>query len=107
MAPFISKIDLKLLSISFMHGKVQVDHPVTYSNCGGDRDRDNDNNGTSVDLRGTPFYLSNIFTRFASVGCGNFATTSRNQTDVIGGLKLFRVKPFIEDLAYGYSDYCG
>ncbi|OMO90181.1 hypothetical protein COLO4_19311 [Corchorus olitorius] len=69
-------------------GKVGVNHPVTYSNC---HERGSDKNiGSSVDLRGSPFYFSSIFNTFVSVGCSSVATISHshNQTDVIGGCLL-------------------
>ncbi|OMP04783.1 hypothetical protein COLO4_09304 [Corchorus olitorius] len=83
--PFLNKFDLELFSVSFFEGNVRVRHPVTYSNY-----HQPDNNGASADLRGSPFYFSNIFNRFVSFGCSSLATISHshNKTGVIGGCVL-------------------
>ncbi|KAK8675652.1 hypothetical protein V6N13_033717 [Hibiscus sabdariffa] len=69
--PFISSINMQLLNVSFYDGTVTVNNSVTYSDCLGN---EQENNGVSVDLTGTPFFFSNKFNRFMSVGCGNLAT---------------------------------
>ncbi|XP_039019012.1 uncharacterized protein LOC120150402 [Hibiscus syriacus] len=81
--PFINinGIDQQILEFSFFHGTVVVNHSITYFNC-----RRNNNNGMSLNLKGTPFYYSDIHTIFWSPGCGNLVTvfdeTKRNH---IGG----------------------
>ncbi|XVF65400.1 hypothetical protein PTKIN_Ptkin09bG0245700 [Pterospermum kingtungense] len=82
--PFISSIsDLQLLQVSFLQGSVTVNNSITYSNC---RNKDEENNLVSVDLKDTPFYLSDISNRLFSVGCGSFVTIFRNPTDYpLGG----------------------
>ncbi|KAE8714509.1 Nucleic acid-binding proteins superfamily isoform 1 [Hibiscus syriacus] len=89
--PFISRINLELLGKFWPDDNViSVNNPVTYLNCG-----DKGNNGTtsavSVNLTGTPFFFSNKFNEFGSVGCGNLVFVSRNiQTDPILGSCLQR-----------------
>ncbi|OMO92040.1 hypothetical protein CCACVL1_06929 [Corchorus capsularis] len=87
--PFLNKIDLELNSFQLFQGIVRVNHPVPYSNC---HERGSDKNGSSVDLRGSPFYFSSIFNTFVSVGCSSMATISHSHnqtdTDVIGGCLL-------------------
>ncbi|XVF65405.1 hypothetical protein PTKIN_Ptkin09bG0246200 [Pterospermum kingtungense] len=81
--PFISSINLQLLNASFLQGSVIVNNSITYSNCG---NKDEVENGVSVNLQGTPFYFSDITNRFFSVGCGSFVTVHRNPTDYpLGG----------------------
>ncbi|XP_022722500.1 wall-associated receptor kinase-like 1 [Durio zibethinus] len=76
--PFIRSINMQLLSVSFSLGRVIVNNSVTYFNC---RNKSEDNNGVSVNLTGSPFFFSDIFNRFVSVGCGSVATILRNLTD--------------------------
>ncbi|XVF65398.1 hypothetical protein PTKIN_Ptkin09bG0245500 [Pterospermum kingtungense] len=76
--PFIGSINLQLLSVSFHKGTVVVNNPITYSNC---QNKDEDNDGVSVNLTGTPFYFSDISNVFVSVGCGSLVTISRNSND--------------------------
>ncbi|KAL4366661.1 hypothetical protein GQ457_05G027690 [Hibiscus cannabinus] len=75
--PFISSINMQLLNVSFYDGTVTVNNSVTYSDCLGN---DQENNGVSVDLTGTPFFFSDKFNRFMSVGCGNSAIFLRSPT---------------------------
>ncbi|PPD78505.1 hypothetical protein GOBAR_DD24578 [Gossypium barbadense] len=82
--PFISSIDLELVDVKFSDGRVIINNSITYSNC--NNHQDDRKKGVSVNLTNTPFYFSDIFNLFGSVGCGNFATIYHNQTDYpIGG----------------------
>ncbi|KAA3485596.1 wall-associated receptor kinase-like 3 [Gossypium australe] len=84
LKPFISSINLELVRVKFSDGRVIVNNSITYYNC--NNHQDDRKNGVSVNLTNTPFYFSDIFNRFGSVGCGNFATIYHNQTDdPIGG----------------------
>ncbi|XVE81200.1 hypothetical protein DITRI_Ditri15bG0043800 [Diplodiscus trichospermus] len=81
--PFISSINMQMLNASFSQGIVIVNNSVTYSNCPSE---DEDNNGVSVNLTGSPFFFSHIFNRFVSVGCGYLATILPNRIDYpVGG----------------------
>ncbi|PPS04108.1 hypothetical protein GOBAR_AA16556 [Gossypium barbadense] len=76
--PFITRINLELLGKFWRDNKVvTINNPVTYLNCG-----DKGNNSTispsSVNLQGTPFFFSNQHNTFGSIGCGNLATSFRN-----------------------------
>ncbi|TYI91828.1 hypothetical protein E1A91_D02G022200v1 [Gossypium mustelinum] len=80
----ISSINLELVDVKFSEGRVIINNSLTYSNC--NNHQDDRKKGVSVNLTNTPFYFSDIFNRFGSVGCGNFATIYHNQTDnPIGG----------------------
>ncbi|XVF65407.1 hypothetical protein PTKIN_Ptkin09bG0246400 [Pterospermum kingtungense] len=68
---------------SFSDGTVVVNNSVTYSSC---RSKDEENNGVSVNLTGTPYFFSDIFNKFVSVGCGSLATILRNPTDYPFGI---------------------
>ncbi|TYH81973.1 hypothetical protein ES332_D02G023400v1 [Gossypium tomentosum] len=82
--PFISSIDLELVDVKFSDGRVIINNSITYSNS--NNHQDDRKKGVSVNLTNTPFYFSDIFNLFGSVGCGNFATIYHNQTDdPIGG----------------------
>ncbi|PPD78506.1 hypothetical protein GOBAR_DD24579 [Gossypium barbadense] len=82
--PLISSINLELVDVKFSEGRVIINNSLTYSNC--NNHQDDRKKGVSVNLTNTPFYFSDIFNRFGSVGCGNFATIYHNQTDdPIGG----------------------
>ncbi|XP_017974577.1 PREDICTED: wall-associated receptor kinase-like 8 [Theobroma cacao] len=86
--PFISRINLPLLSVSFFEGSVLVNNSVTYFNC-----RNKENSGVSVNLTGSPFFFSNIKNRFGATGCGSLAAMFLNSgTDVytVGGCLLPR-----------------
>ena len=83
--PFITSISLELLHVSFSLGTVRVSNPVTKFNCS------KKDNGLpfSINLAGgnSPFFFSNGYNRFASVGCDKWTTIVHNQT-VIGGCLL-------------------
>lgn len=85
--PFISSINLELVNVRFSEGRVIVNNSITYSNC--NNHQDDRKNGVSVNLTNTPFYFSDIFNSFGSVGCGNFATLYHNQIDdhIVGCLQ--------------------
>ncbi|XVE81199.1 hypothetical protein DITRI_Ditri15bG0043700 [Diplodiscus trichospermus] len=78
--PFISRIDVELLGNWLYNGgnQVLVNNPVTYVNCG------SKDNG-AVNLIDSPFFFPNSFNGFGSVGCGNLAIISGNQSDPLGG----------------------
>ncbi|XVF65399.1 hypothetical protein PTKIN_Ptkin09bG0245600 [Pterospermum kingtungense] len=59
-------------------GTAVVNNSVTYSNC---LNKAEDNNGVSVNLTGSPFFFSDTFNRFVSVGCGSLATILHSPTD--------------------------
>ncbi|XP_022722173.1 putative wall-associated receptor kinase-like 13 [Durio zibethinus] len=76
--PFISSINMQLLNVSFSQGTVIVNNSITYFNC---PNKSEDNNGVSVNLTGSPFFFSEIFNKFVSVGCGYLVTIFRSRTD--------------------------
>ncbi|XP_022722174.1 wall-associated receptor kinase-like 5 [Durio zibethinus] len=76
--PFISSINMQLLNVSFSRGTVLVNNSITYFNC---PNKSEDNNGVSVNLTGSPFFFSEIFNKFVSVGCGYLVTIFRSRTD--------------------------
>ncbi|KAK8275629.1 hypothetical protein V6Z12_D10G148700 [Gossypium hirsutum] len=51
----INGINLEILDFSFLYGNVVVNHSITYFNC-----RQNNNDGMSLNLTGTPFYYSDF-----------------------------------------------
>ncbi|KAK8665109.1 hypothetical protein V6N13_005284 [Hibiscus sabdariffa] len=76
----INGIDLQILEFSFLDGTVVVNHSVTYFSC-----RGSNNNGTSLNLEGTPFYYD-IHNIFWSSGCGNLVTLfDKRDGNFIGG----------------------
>ncbi|KAL4354392.1 hypothetical protein GQ457_06G000750 [Hibiscus cannabinus] len=76
----INGIDLQILEFSFVDSTVVVNHSVTYFSC-----RGSNNNGTSLNLEGTPFYYD-IHNIFWSSGCGNLVTLfDKRDGNFIGG----------------------
>ncbi|KAH1092173.1 hypothetical protein J1N35_019430 [Gossypium stocksii] len=67
--------NLQILDFNFLAGTIEVNHPITYSNC-----RKNHHNGMSLNLTGTCFYYSDS-NYFWSSGCGNLVTIFGNETD--------------------------
>ncbi|TYJ17000.1 hypothetical protein E1A91_A09G020300v1 [Gossypium mustelinum] len=77
----INGTNLQILGFDFLYGTVNVNHPITYSNC-----RKNHHNGMSLNLTGTRFYYSDSDNFFKSLGCGNLITIFGNETNnLIGG----------------------
>ncbi|KAK8561058.1 hypothetical protein V6N13_149752 [Hibiscus sabdariffa] len=73
--------DVQILDFSFLHGTVLVNHSITYFNC-----RGNNDNGMSLNLKGTRFYYSDIHNAFWSSGCGNRVTVfDQGKGNFIGG----------------------
>ncbi|XP_052478369.1 uncharacterized protein LOC105775361 [Gossypium raimondii] len=70
----INGINLEILHFSFLYGNVVVNHSITYFNC-----RQNNNDGMSLNLTGTPFYYSDFDNVFWSSGCGNLVTVFDNE----------------------------
>ncbi|MBA0812876.1 hypothetical protein Gohar_026805 [Gossypium harknessii] len=77
----INGINLEILDFSFLYGNVVVNHSITYFNC-----RQNNNDGMSLNLTGTPFYYSDFDNVFWSSGCGNLVTVFDNEKgNLVGG----------------------
>ncbi|KAK8665101.1 hypothetical protein V6N13_005276 [Hibiscus sabdariffa] len=77
----INGVDLQILDFWFLDGTIVVNHSITYFNC-----RGNNNNGMSLNLKGTSFYYSDITNMFWSSGCGNLVTIfDDRKRKLIGG----------------------
>ncbi|KAL4354440.1 hypothetical protein GQ457_06G000730 [Hibiscus cannabinus] len=77
----INGVNLQVVDFSFLDGTVVVNHSITYFNC-----RGNNNNGMSLNLKGTSFYYSDINNMFWSPGCGNLVTVfDDRKRKLIGG----------------------
>ncbi|KAF8404090.1 hypothetical protein HHK36_008970 [Tetracentron sinense] len=82
LRPFLKRANLEVLQVSLLQGTVRINSPVV-SNCF-DPPPVFSGKNARVDLRGSPFYYSEIYNRFAAAGCDNLAFAIQDG-DVIGG----------------------
>ncbi|KAF8404142.1 hypothetical protein HHK36_009022 [Tetracentron sinense] len=99
--PILKSFNLEVLQVSLLQGTVRVNSPVV-SRCF-DPPRVVSGKNPRVDLRGSPFFYSETYNRFAATGCDNLAFTILNGKVIGGCMSICNVSGILANGCNGIS----